>query len=164
MIFLSLLSNKKGLLLILLLSLLSGTLLLFNFVVLPLKSDCLFDNFLVCLSGGKYEKYNWKGEFAARAYKLKDHVRVKAPLDGWFVYSPSGTINFQGKEVGVTPVLVFRSEKEGMIKLYVAEANLLKGQVAVEQEVKKGELVAEILPGKIGFLDNYSLVMVRMIK
>ena len=121
---------------------------------------CLFTNPLVCLSGRKYKKFNWEG----RGFKFKSAQEVKAPFSGSFFYSPSGTINYEGKEAGVTGVIVFKNENLGMIKLYIGEINKLWGETAVEREVKKGEIVAEILPKGIEFLDNFNAVEVKMLK
>ena len=149
---------KKTYLLLLLLLFLILFLLLFNYVYWPWMSRCLFTNSLVCLKGQKYKKYNWTG----KGFKLSEPRKVKAPFSGTFVYSPSGTMNYEGELAGVTGVIVFTDTDLGMIKLYVGEVNLLKGEVAVQQSVVKGEVMAEVLPQGIEFLDNYSAVEIDL--
>jgi hypothetical protein len=151
---------KKAYLLIPLLLLLIAFLLAFNYLYLPWADRCVFENPSICLKGRKYQKYNWTG----KGFLLDKPQKVRAPFSGDFVYSPSGTMNYEGKQVGETGVIVFESENLGMIKLYVGGANLLKGKVAVQQSVKMGEIVAEALPKGIEFLDNYSAVEIRMTK
>ena len=64
--------------------------------------------------------------------------------------------------MGHTPVLTFRQDDGRKVNFYVETANLLIGEIATEQRVQKGVVVAEVLPGKIDFLDNYSLVQVNL--
>jgi len=144
------------------LSLLAIILAVIWLLVIPKLENCLFSDKMVCLQGRKYEKYNWRGELTAQAYHLKKPLKIKAPFDGWFVYSPSGFVNYQGKNMGKTLVLTFRQKDGRKVKFYVDKANLLIGEVATEERVQKGVTVAEVLPGKIGFLDNYSLVQVDL--
>ena len=150
---------KKAYLLIPLLLLLIIFLLAFNYLYLPWADKCIFENVLVCLQGKKFEKYNWQGNLAAQAYNLKNPVKIKAPLDGQFLFSPKTNINYKGEHLGVAITLDFKSEKMGVIEMVVAgKAKLLKGNIADWQEVKKGEIVAEIYPDGIQFLDNFSLI------
>ena len=143
-------------------SLLAIVLAIVWLVVIPKLENCLFSERMVCLQGRKYEKYNWRGDLTAQAYHLKKPLRIEVPFDGWFVYSLFGFVNYQGENMGHTPVLSFRQDDGRKINFYVEEVNLLIGQAAEEQRVQKGVTIAEVLPGKIDFLDNYSLVQVNL--
>ena len=144
------------------LSLLAIALAIVWLLIIPKLENCLFSDEIVCLRGKKYEKYNWQDVSSAKAYRLKKPLRIKAPFDGWFVYSLYGFVNYQRENMGHTPVLIFSQEDGRKVKLYVEEANLLIGEVATKEKVQKGVTVAEILPGEIEFLDNYSLVQVDL--
>lgn len=152
--------RSYGKLLLGLLVFIIALLLAFNYCYLPWMSKCLFVNPIVCLSGQKYSKFNWSG----RGYKLDSAQKVKTPFAGNFLYSPSGTMNYEGELIGETGVIVFENNDLGMIKLYVGEIRNLKGEMAVQRPVEAGEVVAEVLPKGIEFLDNYSAVEIRMLK
>jgi len=154
--------SRKACLLFFLFVFLVIILLLFNCVYWPRIESCVFVDPLVCLKGQKYKKYNnwWLG----RGFKLNKPQKVKAPFAGDFFYSPSGVMNYKNMFVGETGVLVFKSENFGMVKLYVGEIRNLKGEVAVWREVEEKEVVAEVLPQRIEFLDNYSAVEIIMPK
>lgn len=152
--------DKKAHLLLSLLIFLIVLLLLFDFICLPRLESCLFVDPWVCLKAKNYKKYNWAG----KGFRLNKPQKVKAPFSGNFVYSPSGTMNYEGGQVGETGVLVFENKDFGMIKLYVEEIRNLRGQVAVQRKVEKGEVVAEVLSQGIEFLDNYSAAEIRMPK
>ena len=144
------------------LSLLALVLAVVCLVVIPKLENCFFSERMVCLQGRKYEKYNWRGDLTAQVYHLKKPLRIEVPFDGWFVYSLFGFVNYQGENMGHTPVLTFRQDDGRKVNFYVETANLLIGEIATEQRVQKGVVVAEVLPGKIDFLDNYSLVQVNL--
>jgi hypothetical protein len=128
-------------------------------VVFPRLTNCPFVSLRLCFAGEGYEKFNWS-RGVARGYRLSQKEKIVAPFDGDFIYSPTGVITDQGQRMGKTPVLVFESPQVGTIKLYGAQINLLKGESAAKQKVSQGEVVAEVLPGGIDFLDNYNLVKV----
>jgi len=155
-------SKFSRILAIVFLSLLAIVLAIVWLLIIPKLENCLFSDEIVCLRGKNYEKYNWRGELAAQSYNLKRPLKVQAPFDGWFVYSLYGFVNYQGKNMGNTPVLIFSQEDGRKVKFYVQKANLLIGEVATEQRVQKGVTVAEVLPGEISFLDNYGLVIVNL--
>ena len=67
-------------------------------------------------------------------------------------------IDYQGQHLGVLGVLSFKSNNQDRVEIYADKVKLLKGFVATEQKVEKGEVVAEVLPGAIDFLNNYSFV------
>lgn len=139
-----------------------GFLLAVNYYFIPKIYDCVFVDKIICLKGRKFEKYNWKGNLTATAFNFSQPQKIKAPFDGLFLYSISGSINYEGKTVGETPVLVFKNDKLGKIKLYVSGAGLLVGDIGVESEVKKGEVVAEVFPEPIRFLGNHNLIRVNL--
>jgi hypothetical protein len=125
---------------------------------------CVFADRVLCWQGERYEKYNWQGSLAGRAYKFGKKQKIVTPFDGFFTYSPSGFVNFQEENMGKTPVLIFENDKDKTVRLYVEGADLLVGKVGETSEVKKGEVVAEVWAGKIGFLDDYSLVEIQLPK
>lgn len=129
----------------------------------PELADCLFVDEKVCLKAKKYEKLS-KENIIAKAFRFKSPQKIKAPFDGYFVYSLVGTINFNGKHLGKTPTLIFYNKEGEKMKLFVAGAKQLKGQVATAEKVLKGEVVAEVFPDEIDFLDNYSLIKVVLPK
>lgn len=149
---------KKSYLLLLLLLFLILLLLLFNYLYWPWMNRCIFTDPIVCLKGQRYKKYNWIG----KGFRLNRPQEVKAPFTGNFLYSPSGTMNYEGREVGETGVIVFENEELGMTKLYVGGIGNLRGEAAVQRPVETGEVVAEVLPKGIEFLDNFSAVEIRM--
>lgn len=158
------LSVKKGYFFLVFLIVLIVSLLAFNYLYLPLADKCIFENVLVCLQGKKFEKYNWQGNLAGQGYNLKKSVRIKAPFNGWFVLSPNANINYGNEHLGVAVVLDFKSEEMGVIEIVAGKARLLKGNIADWQEVKKGEIVAEVYPDGIQFLDNFSLIKASLLK
>jgi len=126
---------------------------------------CLFADRKVCLRGKRYEKYNWREDLTAKAYSFREQQVIKAPFDGVFSYSVSGLVNYEGREVGRSPVLRFHNSENGeVVKLYVSGAELVKGQAGVARKVEKGEVVAKAYPEGIGFLDGYSAVRVFLPK
>jgi len=136
-----------------------------GFFVWRKTSGCLFADRKVCLRDRRYEKYNWRGGLTAKAYSFQESQVVKAPFDGVFSYSLSGLVNYEGREVGRSPVLKFYdSENGGVVKLYVSRAELVKGQAGVARKVEKGEVVAKVYPEGVGFLDGYSAVRVFLPK
>lgn len=137
---------------------------LYRFIINAKLKNCVFVEKKLCFQGKRYEKYNWQNNSSAKAFQINKPQKIKAPFNGYFVYSPSALINFERQRKGETPVIVFRHEKGNKIKLYVAKVNLIKGKEAEYQEVKKDEIVAEIFPGEIDFLDNYSAVRVNIPK
>lgn len=137
---------------------------LFNFVYIPRVKNCLFVNKIVCFTGSKFEKYNWQDDLAGVGYKLTQPQKIQAPFDGWMVLSPFVNINYQGETVGVAEAMEFHSDSLGTMMVVVEKANLLKGRLAERQPVVKGEIVAEILPEKISFMDNFSFIQSSLLK
>ena len=148
--------GKKVYFLLLSLILLIIFLSLFNFACLPVIDKCPFVNWLICFSGKQFNQYNWE-KIGAKGYLIKNPIKIRAPFAGTFIYSPLVNINYQGQHLGVLGVLSFKSE-QGQMELYAKKVELLKGHVATEQTVEKGEVVAKILPEAISFLNNYSFL------
>jgi len=156
--------SSKILILIVFLVIVILGLVLFNFVYIPRVKNCIFVNKLVCLKGSRFNKYNWQGKLAGIGYKLIKPQKIKAPFDGWFILSPVANINYQNETLGVAEAIQFNSDNFGTMMLVVGRADLLKGQLAERQSVVKGEIVAEILPEGISFLDNFSLIQSSFFK
>ncbi|GEM_PF-6005003 len=131
---------------------------------LPKTKYCPFANKSVCLTGKRYEKNQWQGELAGQAFKLKNSQKITAPFDGKFLFSSHTNINFENQHLGVVYSLTFENEELGTMGLLANKAYLLRGNVAELQEVKAGEIVAEIHPEGISFLDNYSVIKLGPIK
>ena len=156
-------SSKIWILIVFLVMVVSG-LVLFNFVYIPRMKNCIFVNKLVCLKGTKFNKYNWQGDLKGIGYKLIKPQKIMAPFDGWLVLSPVANINYQNETLGVAEAIQFDSDDFGSMMLVVGRANLLKGRLAERQSVVKGEVVAEVMPDEIPFLDNFSLIQSSLIK
>jgi hypothetical protein len=129
---------------------------LINLVYLPMVDRCPFVDQRICFSGQEFYQYNWQ-KVGAKGYVIESPVKIRTPFAGTFLYSPMVNIDYEGQHLGVLGVLIFKSS-QGRVEIYAEKIELLKGFVGKEQEVKKGEIVAEVLPGAISFLNNYSFV------
>jgi len=119
--------------------------------------SCPFVDKSICFSGQEFNRYNWE-KVGAKGYVIENPVKIRAPFAGTFLYSPKVNIDYQGQHLGILGALIFKSKNQDWIEIYADKVKLLKGSIANEQKVEKGEVVAEVLPGAISFLNNYSFV------
>lgn len=134
---------------------------LYKFIINAKLRNCVFVEEKICWHGKKYDKLSSEKDIKAEAFSLDKVQEIKAPFDGYFSYSPSGKAVVDGNYFGKTPTLVFYNNNQ-RVKLLVAEAEQLKGQTSLATRVKKGDIVAKIYPGKIDFLDGYSVIQVSI--
>jgi hypothetical protein len=151
--------TKKQKILFLTLTIINLVVIFASYFIISTFSGCVFAQKKECIKGIKYQKYNWDAT-VAKSHNPDSPIIITAPFDGSALFSPTGIITYEGKLVGKTPTLTFKSENGEVIKIYVAKANLLKGELAVEQKVSKGEAILEVLPEKIEFLDDKSIVVI----